>query len=184
MSYLDGESAATGYAISRDGIHWDKPPLDVRPPTNIVQDGYVAVRGWAFRAILTRANDDAAAERLLLNLVKNGKILFPVANRHEAVVEDNPDGQRENDDREESFPCPRQVMSLDREDGDHEVVAEARVAEERAAGWIFASHATDQRKHAKRDHQASHKQVHRKHRVVFEAWHTGALRFEVGINPL
>ena len=39
MWYLVGESAATGYATSRDGIHWDKPSLDVRPPTNIVQPG-------------------------------------------------------------------------------------------------------------------------------------------------
>jgi len=39
MCYLVGESAATGYATSRDGIHCDKPSLDVRPPTNIVQPG-------------------------------------------------------------------------------------------------------------------------------------------------
>jgi len=39
MWYMVGESAATGYATSRDGIHWDKPSLDVRPPTNIVQPG-------------------------------------------------------------------------------------------------------------------------------------------------
>ena len=39
MWYLGGESASTGYAISRDGIRWDKPSLDVRPPTNIVQPG-------------------------------------------------------------------------------------------------------------------------------------------------
>ena len=39
MWYLVGESASTGYATSRDGIHWDKPSLDVRPPTNIVERG-------------------------------------------------------------------------------------------------------------------------------------------------
>jgi hypothetical protein len=39
MWYMVGESASTGYAISRDGIHWNKPALDVRPPTNIVQPG-------------------------------------------------------------------------------------------------------------------------------------------------
>jgi hypothetical protein len=39
MWYLVGESAATGYATSRDGIRWEKPSLDVRPPTNIVQPG-------------------------------------------------------------------------------------------------------------------------------------------------
>lgn len=37
--YLVGESAATGYATSRDGIKWDKPSLDVVPGTNIVQRG-------------------------------------------------------------------------------------------------------------------------------------------------
>jgi hypothetical protein len=39
MWYLVGESEATGYATSRDGIHWEKPSLDVRPGTNIVQPG-------------------------------------------------------------------------------------------------------------------------------------------------
>jgi hypothetical protein len=39
MWYMVGESAATGYATSPDGIRWSKPSLDVRPPTNIVQPG-------------------------------------------------------------------------------------------------------------------------------------------------
>jgi hypothetical protein len=39
MWYLGGESASTGYAISKDGIHWAKPSLDVRPGSNIVQPG-------------------------------------------------------------------------------------------------------------------------------------------------
>jgi hypothetical protein len=39
MWYLVGQSEATGYATSTDGIHWEKPALDVRPPTNIVQPG-------------------------------------------------------------------------------------------------------------------------------------------------
>jgi hypothetical protein len=39
MWYMVGASAATGYATSRDGIRWDKPLLDVRPGTNIVQPG-------------------------------------------------------------------------------------------------------------------------------------------------
>src|SRR5437773_7222908 len=37
--YMVGESASTGYATSRDGIRWNKPSLDVRPGTNIVQPG-------------------------------------------------------------------------------------------------------------------------------------------------
>jgi hypothetical protein len=39
MWYMVGTSDGTGYATSRDGIHWNKPSLDVRPPTNIVQPG-------------------------------------------------------------------------------------------------------------------------------------------------
>jgi hypothetical protein len=39
MWYMVGESASTAYATSRDGIHWNKPSLDVRPPTNVVQPG-------------------------------------------------------------------------------------------------------------------------------------------------
>ena len=39
MWYMVGESASTAYATSRDGIRWNKPSLDVVPPTNIVQPG-------------------------------------------------------------------------------------------------------------------------------------------------
>ena len=39
MWYLVGESASTGYATSRDGIRWNKPSLDVRPGSNVVQPG-------------------------------------------------------------------------------------------------------------------------------------------------
>lgn len=39
MWYLS--SGATLYAFSKDGVHWEKPELDVRPGTNIV---HVAVR--------------------------------------------------------------------------------------------------------------------------------------------
>ena len=37
MWYLCGYCVATGYATSKDGIHWAKPSLDVVPGTNIVQ---------------------------------------------------------------------------------------------------------------------------------------------------
>ncbi|MGD8238777.1 MAG: hypothetical protein PVH68_09510, partial [Armatimonadota bacterium] len=37
MWYMGGYCAATCYAVSRDGIHWEKPALDVRPGTNVVQ---------------------------------------------------------------------------------------------------------------------------------------------------
>ncbi len=36
MWYMGGYAQATCYATSRDGIHWDKPSLDVQPGTNIV----------------------------------------------------------------------------------------------------------------------------------------------------
>ena len=39
MWYMVGESDGTGYATSRDGIRWDKPTLDVRAGTSIVQPG-------------------------------------------------------------------------------------------------------------------------------------------------
>jgi len=38
MWYMAGFSS-TCYAVSRDGIHWEKPSLDVCPPTNIVHRG-------------------------------------------------------------------------------------------------------------------------------------------------
>jgi hypothetical protein len=36
MWYLGGYCVSTCYAASRDGIHWDKPALDVEPGTNVV----------------------------------------------------------------------------------------------------------------------------------------------------
>jgi hypothetical protein len=40
MWYLAGPERATCYAESGDGIHWEKPSLDVRPGTNVVQTGW------------------------------------------------------------------------------------------------------------------------------------------------
>jgi hypothetical protein len=37
MWYLGGYSAGTGYAVSTDGLHWEKPALDIRKGTNLVQ---------------------------------------------------------------------------------------------------------------------------------------------------
>jgi hypothetical protein len=39
MWYMAGYVAGTGYATSKDGIHWDKPELDVIAGTNLVQQG-------------------------------------------------------------------------------------------------------------------------------------------------
>jgi len=38
MWYMGGYIKTTCYATSKDGIHWEKPMLDVVPETNIVQD--------------------------------------------------------------------------------------------------------------------------------------------------
>ena len=37
MWYMGGYARSTCYAVSKDGIHWEKPMLDVKPGTNIVQ---------------------------------------------------------------------------------------------------------------------------------------------------
>jgi hypothetical protein len=36
---MGGHGESTCYATSRDGIHWEKPALDVKPGTNIVVAG-------------------------------------------------------------------------------------------------------------------------------------------------
>jgi hypothetical protein len=36
MWYMSGYATATAYATSKDGIHWDKPKLDIKPGTNLV----------------------------------------------------------------------------------------------------------------------------------------------------
>lgn len=40
MWYMGGYVRGTCYATSKDGIAWEKPSLDVKPGTNIVQEGY------------------------------------------------------------------------------------------------------------------------------------------------
>lgn len=40
MWYMGGYVAGTCYATSQDGIHWEKPELDVVPGTNLVQQGW------------------------------------------------------------------------------------------------------------------------------------------------
>jgi hypothetical protein len=37
MWYLAGYGRQTAYATSQDGLHWERPKLDVRPGTNVVQ---------------------------------------------------------------------------------------------------------------------------------------------------
>lgn len=37
MWYMGGYTTGTCYATSRDGLHWDKPALDVKPGTNLAQ---------------------------------------------------------------------------------------------------------------------------------------------------
>jgi hypothetical protein len=39
MWYMSGYVSDIAYAVSRDGIHWEKPALDVRPGTNVVFTG-------------------------------------------------------------------------------------------------------------------------------------------------
>ncbi|MBN2293373.1 MAG: hypothetical protein JXM70_13170, partial [Pirellulales bacterium] len=39
MWYVAGFNACTCYATSKDGIHWEKPVLDIEPGTNIVESG-------------------------------------------------------------------------------------------------------------------------------------------------
>ena len=40
MWYMGGYVAGTCYATSRDGITWEKPALDFKPGTNVVQEGW------------------------------------------------------------------------------------------------------------------------------------------------
>ena len=40
MWYMGGYVRGTCYAFSKDGIAWEKPALDVKPGTNIVQEGW------------------------------------------------------------------------------------------------------------------------------------------------
>jgi hypothetical protein len=40
MWYMGGYVRGTCYATSKDGIAWEKPALDVKPGTNVLQEGY------------------------------------------------------------------------------------------------------------------------------------------------
>lgn len=65
MWYTGGYIKYTCYATSRDGVHWEKPSLDVVPGTNIVIDHTKSLEGDERRALDTNCvwvdyGDDAA----------------------------------------------------------------------------------------------------------------------------
>ena len=69
MWYMAGYRGTTCYATSRDGVHWDKPILDVKPGTNIVLGAH-----WDFScAALDLADADPKRRFKLFNLV-NGYV--------------------------------------------------------------------------------------------------------------
>jgi len=57
MWYMGGYVATTCYAFSKDGIHWEKPSLDIEPGTNVV------VRGWRDSSTVWLDSNDRDPQR-------------------------------------------------------------------------------------------------------------------------
>src|SRR4029077_5726069 len=56
--------------------------------------------------------------------------LLSSANGHQTEMQHEPNRHREQCDRSQSFPGPRQMVSLNRINGDHEIIAEPGPAKE------------------------------------------------------
>src|SRR6266576_3015117 len=65
----------------------------------------------------------------LVKTLSPGLRLCPIPDRHQTEVEHKPDRHCEQRDGDQSVPGPLQIAGLDREDRDHEVIAEPRVPE-------------------------------------------------------
>lgn len=97
-----------------------------------------------------------------------------------------PDRHGEQRDSDEPIPCPWQLICFDgalhREDGDHEIVRETRVAEEASVFRESLQQAADESDQSEHQHDGSDREIDGRHRVEF---HIGdAVEFDVGINPL
>jgi hypothetical protein len=57
---------------------------------------------------------------------------FPPSEGHQPKVQNQPDRHRKDGDRSQPIPSPLQRVGLNWVDGDHEVVAEPRMAKERS----------------------------------------------------
>src|SRR5277367_6885992 len=103
-------------------------------------------------------------------------------------MQHKPHWHREKYDGGQTFPGPFQVIflyrSLHGEDGDHEIIAEPRVAEEGAILRIASPQAAEERGHAHQYHERGDGQVDRPHFAQLEAASPVAVRSEIGIYPL
>ena len=70
--------------------------------------------------------------------------------RHKPKVQHQPDRHRKNGNRDQTIPRPLQCLRLHGVDGDHEIVAEARMAEERAILRIFSANSAEKCERSKR----------------------------------
>jgi len=108
----------------------------------------------------------------------------PIANGHQSKMQQQPDWNGEQNNRNQPFPRPFEVMRLDRENRDHEIIREPRVADEAQVFWKFFTDAAGERDEAERDHQKRHEQVDRQHGVEFNFRHAVAARLEIRPEPL
>ena len=106
------------------------------------------------------------------------------AEGHQPKVQDEPDWKREKRDGDEPVPSPRQVMRLYGEDHNHQIIGEARVAEEGTILEILSAQAAEEGESAKDEHEEGDKEIYRQHGVEGEVRASRAVRYEVGPKPL
>ncbi len=101
----------------------------------------------------------------------------------QAEVQQNPNGNREDQNGRKAVPAPVAVVGLHGKNGNHEIVRKPRMPEKRTAGWIAAAYSTDQRNGAHRQNQEGHGNIDREQRVEGESW--GVCRaMEIKIAPM
>src|SRR6266849_7728783 len=82
------------------------------------------------------------------------------ANRHQSQLQHSPNRDSEDKNSEQAVPGPIEVPRLDRKNRNHEIIAEARVADEGAVARITPAHSAHQRDDADEHHEDRDHDVH------------------------
>lgn len=99
-----------------------------------------------------------ASLRLILHVA-----LF--SERHQPEMRQRPDRDRKHENGRQTIPRPQQHLGLDRENGDHEIIAESGVAEEGTPTRIFAPEPADQGDDADAKDEERDQHIDREQRV-------------------
>src|SRR4051812_26411271 len=99
-------------------------------------------------------------------------------------MQHEPNGDCEHDNGYHSLPGPGEVMGLNRKDGDHEIIAESCMTEERKTFGIAAAEPADQGNQAQQQNASRYQEIDGQHGLPVHAGDAGTKRSKVRVKPL